>query len=327
MDVFLSRRARRVALCLWLVGLASLLVGCVPPVKKHDPVVVAAVAVNRPAPLFPPMAFRQQHEGTVLLSIVVDTQGATKNIQIEKSSGYPDLDLAATTAASQWTYKPETVDGTPREATVHVPVTFDMNSTQVAFVLLGHLPEVSTLPISIDMRDGTYSGLVGQAGFFVSPLAHHSSRHPPVAAPDTQDQLEAVRVAYRAGLLDKTSDMPSDAACKYVDSSTYSFNILFRDGMNFSAYRTGVWFWLGFTPQMMKSPHFAAIYAHASSRKFSAEEVQEAGQLSALLFTHPCTTGEKLKALAGPHVLKITFKHALPSVPSTAAPVRQAQVK
>ncbi|MCX7947808.1 MAG: TonB family protein [candidate division WOR-3 bacterium] len=63
--------------------------------------------LNRVKPVYPKRAKQQGWEGTVVLSFSVDANGSVFNIQVIRSSGYPDLDNSAIQALSQWKFAPK----------------------------------------------------------------------------------------------------------------------------------------------------------------------------------------------------------------------------
>ena len=78
-------------------------------------------------PKYPPQAVRARHEGTVILLILVGTDGSPKDIKVEKSSGYRELDRSAMDPAKQWRFNPTVRDGKKVEGYARVPVTFNLN--------------------------------------------------------------------------------------------------------------------------------------------------------------------------------------------------------
>lgn len=78
-------------------------------------------------PRYPPQAIRQRHEGTVTLLILVAVDGTPKDIKVEQSSGYRELDRAAIEAAQRWRFNPEVKNGKKVEGYVRVPVNFNLN--------------------------------------------------------------------------------------------------------------------------------------------------------------------------------------------------------
>jgi TonB family protein len=107
--------------CLTSVAAALLCAACAP--VKHVPVKMMPVAIEQPK-YYPPTAALAGHEGTVMLLLVVDEKGRVAKVMIDKSSGFPDLDRAATRSAASWVYKPGTIDGVPSSFWVDAMVTF-----------------------------------------------------------------------------------------------------------------------------------------------------------------------------------------------------------
>ncbi|GGA37364.1 hypothetical protein GCM10010981_28130 [Dyella nitratireducens] len=62
-----------------------------------------------------------------MVLLVVDVRGMPRDIRIERTSGFPELDKAALEAVQHWTFKPEFKYGKPAEAQVAIPVTFNLN--------------------------------------------------------------------------------------------------------------------------------------------------------------------------------------------------------
>jgi protein TonB len=61
--------------------------------------------------------------GTVLLSIVIETDGSASSFQIVKGMGF-GLDEKAVEAIGQWKFKPGTRDGVPVPVQAQVEVNF-----------------------------------------------------------------------------------------------------------------------------------------------------------------------------------------------------------
>lgn len=78
-------------------------------------------------PKYPPQAIRQRHEGTVTLLILVSVDGTPKDIKVEQSSGFRELDRAAIEAAQKWRFNAEMKNGKKVEGYVRVPVNFNLN--------------------------------------------------------------------------------------------------------------------------------------------------------------------------------------------------------
>jgi TonB family protein len=73
----------------------------------------APSAVDRSPPVYPPIARRAGHEGTVILNILIDEKGRVAEMEMIKGVGREDMDEAARDAVRQWTFKPGTKDGVP----------------------------------------------------------------------------------------------------------------------------------------------------------------------------------------------------------------------
>jgi TonB family protein len=74
--------------------------------------VTPKVDTSQPTPVvYPEEAQRAGEEGTVLVSVLVATDGRPEKIGLAKSSGYPDLDNAAVQTAANWHYVPALHNG------------------------------------------------------------------------------------------------------------------------------------------------------------------------------------------------------------------------
>lgn len=82
-----------------------------------------ALAVARPAPIYPPMAKQARIQGVVRLEATISPEGRVTNLKV--ISGHPLLVQAALDAVRQWAYKPTVLNG---EA-VEVITTIDVNFT------------------------------------------------------------------------------------------------------------------------------------------------------------------------------------------------------
>lgn len=70
---------------------------------------------------------RQRHEGTVILMILVGVDGTPKDIKVEKSSGFRELDREAMDTAKKWRFNATIRNGQKVEGYARVPVTFSLN--------------------------------------------------------------------------------------------------------------------------------------------------------------------------------------------------------
>jgi protein TonB len=82
--------------------------------------------VNNPKPLYPLAAKRRGMQGSVLLEVTVSATGTAAQINIKVSSGFRLLDRAAREAVAAWTFIPATKNGENIEATVEIPVRFEL---------------------------------------------------------------------------------------------------------------------------------------------------------------------------------------------------------
>lgn len=80
-------------------------------------------------PRYPRDARRLGEQGTVLLSVHVDSEGRPTRIDIERSSGSRRLDRAAREAVQQWRFRPVQVDGVPVPARGTVPIAFNLDQS------------------------------------------------------------------------------------------------------------------------------------------------------------------------------------------------------
>ena len=77
-----------------------------------------------PRPQYPDGARREGKEGRVLLRVLVDEEGRSKSVEVNKSSGSVALDRAATEAIKRWRFLPARNGDKPVESWVKVPIDF-----------------------------------------------------------------------------------------------------------------------------------------------------------------------------------------------------------
>ncbi len=80
----------------------------------------------KPEPAYPRKAKRRGYTGTVVLMVLVDTNGMVKNLWVFESSGYRILDNAAINSVRNWMFYPLTRGGKPVEKWINQPVTFEL---------------------------------------------------------------------------------------------------------------------------------------------------------------------------------------------------------
>ena len=77
---------------------------------------------------YPIEALRRREHGTVILRVLVGTDGIAQAIEIEKSSGSRALDTAARDAVRRWTFRAGTRDGIRAALWARVPIKFDLQT-------------------------------------------------------------------------------------------------------------------------------------------------------------------------------------------------------
>lgn len=83
---------------------------------------------DAPAPPYPRDALRDGLQGTVLLQVLVDTDGRPLDVQIQRSSGHRQLDDAARRhVLKRWTFRPAMQDGRAVQAYGLVPIAFSLD--------------------------------------------------------------------------------------------------------------------------------------------------------------------------------------------------------
>ena len=86
---------------------------------------------DTPKPVYPEDARREGREGRVLLRILVDDQGRSKQVDVHITSGSEALDRAAVDATQRWRFHPARYGDRAVESWIRVPVEFrlaDANS-------------------------------------------------------------------------------------------------------------------------------------------------------------------------------------------------------
>ena len=77
---------------------------------------------------YPLGALRRHEQGTVILRVLVNSQGLASIVEIEHSSGSTELDNAARTAVKHWRFQPATHAGLAQQAWARVPITFQLST-------------------------------------------------------------------------------------------------------------------------------------------------------------------------------------------------------
>jgi len=90
----------------------------------------------RPAPdptyphvisFYPHVALLNRQEGTVVVRLLVLRSGEVGDVNLVRSSGYPQLDAAALIGTGNWRYLPAIRDGKPVSAEVEVAIRFRLS--------------------------------------------------------------------------------------------------------------------------------------------------------------------------------------------------------
>ncbi|HEX2227027.1 MAG TPA: energy transducer TonB [Candidatus Binatia bacterium] len=87
-------------------------------------VVTQARYRDTPKPKYPESARREGREGRVLLRVLVDDQGRSKQVEINSSSGSDVLDRAAAETIVRWRFHPARYGDQPVESWLRIPIEF-----------------------------------------------------------------------------------------------------------------------------------------------------------------------------------------------------------
>ncbi len=80
-------------------------------------------AIQRPAPVYPPVARQLKLTGSVVVEATVTTSGTVS--EVKPVTGNPVLIKPAIEAVKRWRFQPFTSDGLPAEAVVTLSFEFD----------------------------------------------------------------------------------------------------------------------------------------------------------------------------------------------------------
>ena len=81
---------------------------------------------NNPLPVYPKVARRRGHQGTVLLEVLVDRNGGVRDLRVFRSSGHTTLDDAALASVKNWLFDPGMRGSRPVEMWIRLPVRFQL---------------------------------------------------------------------------------------------------------------------------------------------------------------------------------------------------------
>lgn len=110
--------------------LSALLAAALLSACAQKPVVVPPKLIAAGQVAYPPIAQESGEEGTVQLSIIVDTQGQTDSVKVQTSSGHRSLDIAAAKAARKSRFAPGTINGKPTVFRVFQSYVFRLDDVQ-----------------------------------------------------------------------------------------------------------------------------------------------------------------------------------------------------
>ncbi|MBC8179210.1 MAG: energy transducer TonB [Desulfobacteraceae bacterium] len=102
-------------------------IASIPPVKQVREATPAYK--DNPRPGYPKRARRRGYEGTVVLEVLVDTDGRVKELRVLKSSGHRVLDKAALKSVNGWLFEPGMVGDEKVDMWVRVPVRFELRGS------------------------------------------------------------------------------------------------------------------------------------------------------------------------------------------------------
>jgi protein TonB len=91
---------------------------------------VAANYVYNPKPEYPDRARREGREGQVVLRVLVDEEGRSKLVEVNRSSGSAALDQAAAQTIKRWRFSPARFGDRPIETWVRIPVDFRLTGAK-----------------------------------------------------------------------------------------------------------------------------------------------------------------------------------------------------
>lgn len=97
-----------------------------PPAAGTDSEPAALAYLTRTRVAYPREAIALHQQGTVILRVLVGTDGVPQAVEIEKSSGSRSLDNAARDAVKRWTFQAGTRNGMRAALWARVPVRFDL---------------------------------------------------------------------------------------------------------------------------------------------------------------------------------------------------------
>ena len=83
-----------------------------------------------PKPEYPDGARREGREGRVLLRVLVDEEGRSKRVEVNRSSGSEALDQTAARTIKRWRFSPARYGDRPVETWVRIPIDFRLTDAR-----------------------------------------------------------------------------------------------------------------------------------------------------------------------------------------------------
>lgn len=89
---------------------------------------LALACKDRPAPAYPPVSRRLGEQGLVVVRVDLDERGHVVSVQVDRSSGHPQLDAAALEVIRAWRCAPPTRNGVAARAVALQPFNFVLSN-------------------------------------------------------------------------------------------------------------------------------------------------------------------------------------------------------
>ena len=94
------------------------------PSARTEVSISASYAAANRKPEYPKMSLRLGEQGTVVLTVIVKSDGSAGDVEVKSTSGFTRLDRAAADAVKTWRFNPATIDGKAVDKSYEVPITF-----------------------------------------------------------------------------------------------------------------------------------------------------------------------------------------------------------
>jgi TonB family protein len=119
---------RRLKICLLILG--SCAIAATAQVRVSSGVTESNI-LEKVDPVYPPIAKTARIQGSVVLAVEIDKEGAVTSVQVMR--GHPMLVTAATDAVKQWRYRPYKLNGEPVAVRTEVTVNFQLGAPDPNF--------------------------------------------------------------------------------------------------------------------------------------------------------------------------------------------------